>query len=100
MLSVYNLIEPPELWKCEGIEEKPPLDLSEFRQIFHKDDSDPSHHEQLKAKLDGLVETGDWDLDDAIQDSQTSADVDAVLYYIREFFTRRMKTMLTCKICR
>ncbi|KAH7985071.1 hypothetical protein HPB49_026625 [Dermacentor silvarum] len=70
MLSVYSLLKPPRFGNCEVIEENPALDLSEFRKIFQKADNDPSHLEQLKAKLDGLVETGDWDLDDAVQDSQ------------------------------
>lgn len=69
MHSVYSLLKPPRFGNCEVIEEKPALDLSEFRKIFQKADNDPSHLEQLKAKLDGLVETGDWDLDDAVQDS-------------------------------
>ncbi|KAL3222921.1 hypothetical protein MRX96_028291 [Rhipicephalus microplus] len=38
----------------------------EFRKIFQIADSDPSHFEQPKVNLDGLVKTDDWDLDHAV----------------------------------
>ncbi|KAL3181021.1 hypothetical protein MRX96_037082 [Rhipicephalus microplus] len=101
ILSVYSLLKPPRFGNCEVIEEKPGLDFSEFRKIFQRAYDDPSHFEQLKAKLDGLVETGDWDLDNIVQDSQTSSEVvDAILYYITGFLARKMKTMLPCELCR
>ncbi|KAL1481088.1 hypothetical protein MTO96_050473 [Rhipicephalus appendiculatus] len=56
----------------------------------YKEDCKNTGGLKLKAKLDGLVETGDWDLEDAVQDSQTSSEVvDAVLYYITGFLSRK-----------
>ncbi|KAH9371326.1 hypothetical protein HPB48_013719 [Haemaphysalis longicornis] len=53
MLSVYSLVKPPKYGNCEVIKEKLALDLPEFRNIFQK------ALPQLKAKLDGIIETGD-----------------------------------------
>lgn len=98
-LSVYSLLKPPKFGSCEVIGEKSALDLPEFRKIFQKAGTDPSHLEQLKAKLDGLIKTGDWD--GTVEDNETTAEVaDAVLYYITGFLSRRMKTMLPCELCR
>ncbi|KAH7966120.1 hypothetical protein HPB49_013897 [Dermacentor silvarum] len=107
MLTVYSLLKPPKLGNCEVPEEKSVLDLSSFRTIFMKQDSGDSrrsHLSELKTKLDRLVETEEWELEDCdnlVQESNNSAEVvDAVLYYVTGFLTRKVARMFSCKKCR
>ncbi|KAH7958677.1 hypothetical protein HPB49_004141 [Dermacentor silvarum] len=80
MLTVYRLLKPPKLGNFEVRQEKAVLDLSSFRTIFMKQDSGDSHRShlsELKTKLDGLVETEEWELDDCddlVQESSNNAE--------------------------
>ncbi|KAH7986066.1 hypothetical protein HPB49_026133 [Dermacentor silvarum] len=101
MLAVYSLLKPPKFGNCEAREEAPVIDFAAFRATFKKNKSDGSNIDMLKAKLDGLIETEEWDCDDIVRHDSSSADVvDAILYYVTGFVSRRMTKFLPCAKCR
>ncbi|KAH6948109.1 hypothetical protein HPB50_023047 [Hyalomma asiaticum] len=57
-LSIYTLLKPPKFGNCEATEDAPILDFACFKSIFKcGENSSERQLEELRAKLDGLVDT-------------------------------------------
>ncbi|KAH6948621.1 hypothetical protein HPB50_025400 [Hyalomma asiaticum] len=101
MLAVYNVLKPPKFGNCEAREEAPAIDFAAFKAAFKNKKPDESSLDMLKAKLDWLIETEAWDCDDIVTTDCSSVEVvDAILYYVTGFVSRRMTKLLPCVKCR
>ncbi|KAH7939225.1 hypothetical protein HPB52_008941 [Rhipicephalus sanguineus] len=101
MLAVFSVLKPPKFGNCEAREEAPVIDFAAFRASFKNKKPDESSVAMLKAEPDGLIETEAWDCNDIVTTGYNSVEVvDAILYYVTGFVSRKMTKLLPCVKCR
>lgn len=92
MLSIYSLIKPPKFGNCEVQNANEPqfLALSDFTSAFQVDCEQETKLEELKRKLDGLVDA-DVECEEAFAHVFTSATVeDCIVYYVTGYLCRKL----------
>ncbi|KAH6930073.1 hypothetical protein HPB50_008776 [Hyalomma asiaticum] len=99
--SPCTVLKPPKFGNCEAREQAPAIDFATFKAAFKNKKPDESRLDMLKAEHDGLIETEAWDFDDIVTTDCSNVEVvDAILYYVTGFLSRRMTKLLPCTKCR
>lgn len=83
-------------------EERPHISLEQFKKAFRGDDrSYRKHHtDVLKQSIDALIETADWDCDEAIQSEHEMCEaVDCIVYYMTGSICKKMRAGTECIVC-
>ncbi|KMQ91913.1 hypothetical protein RF55_8168 [Lasius niger] len=84
LLSMYSILKPPASGNCTLTETSHPktlITVSELRSIYQK----PTETSliDLKARLDGLIEETEWELDDVVEHDYSHAPVvNCIIYYV------------------
>lgn len=105
MLSLYKIIKPPKFGNCNIDDDinRPFITREEFHEIFNSKNETyiNKHLNLLKKKLDGLIETSEWECDDIIQEDYEMAPViDCIIYYVSGFISKKMLKHINCETCR
>lgn len=104
LLSVYSVLKPPKYGNCSVHDDKPlrPLiSISDIKDVFMKGLKSPPLLEELKQKLDGLIEHEEWDFSDVVEHDYTCAPVvDCVIYYVTGYLCRQVSKYSKCETCR
>ena len=107
LISLYKALKPPKYGNCTVREEEgKAVTFGDFLKSFPK--SNETHKKrflnELKCKLDGLIETDDWDNAEAVveelSDSTFSDVQDSVIYYITGFVSRKFFKESKCDVCK
>lgn len=103
-LTLYSLLKPPKFGNCEVQEnETSLLDFAAFKDVFQGKTMDTykEHLDELRRKMDGLIETEEWECEDVLCTDDTIPEVaDCIVYYVTGFLSRKVKTMFSCSVCR
>lgn len=103
LLSVYKLVRPPKSGNCQILKqpESSYFSMADFKAIFSTDEPSPTRIADLKARLDGLIESDTWECDDAFPvHDQSAAVTDCVLYFVAGFVARRFRRYVSCRVCK
>lgn len=78
--------------------------LADIREIYKGSATQRAGKlDELKRKLDGLIDEGSWECDDVFDfdDPDTDATVaDCIVYYVTGFVSRKLRNTTTCSICK
>lgn len=104
LLSVYSIIKPPKYGNC-SINIMDPgsnlIRLSDIKSIYHNDKKSPTALENLKNKLDTLIDDGTWEFTDIIEHDYAHAQViDCLKYYITGYLCFQIGKKTQCVICK
>lgn len=104
MLSLYSLLKPPQFGNCTttGNKQASVVTLADLRNIYSDSSSQhPAKLDQLKEKLDGLIEEGSWECDDLFDfDDSDATVVDCIVYYVTRFVSRKVGSCTCCTSCK
>ncbi|KAH8034024.1 hypothetical protein HPB51_019089 [Rhipicephalus microplus] len=106
MLSLYSLVKPPKFGNCTLPDKRQAavVTLSDIREIYKGSAAQRTGKlDELKRKLDGLIDEGSWECDDVFDfdDPDTDATVvDCIVYYVTGFVSRKLRNGTTCSICK
>lgn len=102
LLSTYKLLKPPKFGNCSVNEDKSvtsAISLEDYKNIFGGDVSSTAL-QNLKNRLDLIVEQDDWDGEDIIADNYKSPElVEIVIYYASGYLCRRLLKSTNCETC-
>ncbi|KAH7964173.1 hypothetical protein HPB51_027589 [Rhipicephalus microplus] len=106
MLSLYSLVKPPKFGNCTLPDKRQAavVTLSDIREIYKGSAAQRTGKlDELKRKLDGLIDEGSWECDDVFDfdDPDTDATVvECIVYYVTGFVSRKLRNGTTCSICK
>ncbi|KAH7990027.1 hypothetical protein HPB51_026492 [Rhipicephalus microplus] len=104
MLSLYCLLKPPQFGNCTstGNKQASVFTLADLRNICSDSSSQhPAKLDQLKEKLDALIEEGSWECDDLFDFGDSDATVvDCIVYYVTGFVSRKVGSCTCCTNCK
>ena len=90
LLSTYSIFKPPVSGNCTVTDEKPPpllISVTDLKNIYKPERS--SHVEEIRQKLDSIIEYKDWEVDEVIEHDYSVAPVlDCVIYFVTGLFFR------------
>lgn len=82
---------------------RPVITQEEFKTIFQNKENCyiNKHIKNLKTKLDGLIETSEWECDDIIEhDYHMVCVLDCIIYYVSGFIIKKLRKKINCEICK
>ncbi|KAH8038520.1 hypothetical protein HPB51_001784 [Rhipicephalus microplus] len=106
MLSLYSLVKPPKFGNCTLPDKRQAavVTLSDIREIYKGSAAQRTGKlDELKRKLDGLIDEGSWECDDVFDfdDPDTDATVvECIVYYVYRFCVQKTRNGTTCSICK
>ncbi|KAL5245800.1 hypothetical protein ACI65C_013168, partial [Semiaphis heraclei] len=106
MLSVYSLIKPPKSGNCTIFEDNIPIiTIADLKEII----SDPTNTpaiinkiENLKQKINDIVDNGCWEADDIFLEHNYSDSTvfDCLVYYLAGYISKRLVAKTKCELCK
>lgn len=95
LLSLYNVIRPPKYGNCTVSDVTLPsivITLDDIKEAYGKKSAGmfSTHQEELRQKLDTILELGDWEVDDIFKpnldhDYALTPKLECISYYMTGF---------------
>lgn len=103
MLTIYSLVKPPKFGNCkvqdDGNEQRV-LSLSDLKSYFSSNQLKDTKLEELKKKLDGLVES-EMKCEKVLDHDYTRPEqADCIIYYVTGYLCRKLLKSTSCEECR
>lgn len=77
--------------------------MQDFKEIFKNDCKSYKqvHLQNLKEKIDHLIESSDWECDEVIESDYSMSEItDCIIYYVTGFICRKYLKKTKCERCR
>ena len=105
LLSLYAVIKPPKYGNCTVDSADPVahlIKLSDIKQIYTNTESkSPTALQNLKNKLDDLIDDGRWEFVDIVEhDYAYTPVIDCLKYYITGYLCHQLSKKTKCQICK
>lgn len=99
---MYNLLKPPKFGNCtidQQHEITPLITISDIKQTFGNT-ANLSALDDLKKKINSLVENGNWEFSDVFEhDYNLSPVKECLIYYLVGYLSKQILKTTKCTIC-
>lgn len=99
---MYNLLKPPKFGNCtidQQHEITPLITISDIKQTFGNT-ANSSALDDLKKKINDLVENGNWEFSDVFEhDYNLSPVKECLIYYLVGYLSKQILKSTKCSIC-
>nr|XP_050038389.1 uncharacterized protein LOC126535622 [Dermacentor andersoni] len=104
MLSLYSVLKPPRFGNCSASEKEQygVVTLADLKNAYNSSASKELNKlDQLKERLDGLIDEGSWECDEVFEyDNNDASVVECIIYYVTGFVSRKIFNQTSCTTCK
>lgn len=108
ILSIFSIIKPPKYGNCRLVNTKckPPISMSEIKNLYRDSRQEVSSIVKLKEKLDNVINNNEFDqnldqfMDNDYSDYSQPEIIDCVIYYVTGYLSNHILKSIDCDICK